>query len=182
MEEVRGFVGQLLEIDGYYQDTMGSAYGTEIWGAGQFLAERPLKWELSQFAWRGSRLVGFWIASRTSLLVCQIHRVAVEASHRRTGIAQALYTQFSTAATRLGLREATLEVTNANREAIGFYGRQGFGALDGEALARYAAEKGRAAIVRQSLLVEPSGVSCLVMRRSFDDGAASEEKGVKDQA
>jgi ribosomal protein S18 acetylase RimI-like enzyme len=97
--------------------------------------------------------------------------VAVEASHRRIGIAQALGKEFAGTAMRLGLREATLEVTNANRQAIRFYSGQGFAALEGEALARYVAEKARAATVRQNQLIEPGGASFLVMRLTIEAGS-----------
>lgn len=170
-EEMAGFLPQVLEIDRHYQETMGPAYGSDPWDREQFLADRPMKWTLSQFAWSGDRLAGFWIASRTSLSRCQIHRVAVRASYRGIGVAQALWGHFVDSARTLGLREATLEVACSNQEAIKFYADRGFAAMEGEGLAQYLAEKGRAAIVRQDRLVEPDGASFLVMQ--YNVGAGS---------
>lgn len=170
-EEIAGFLPQLLEIDSYYQETMGPAYGSDPWDREQFLVDRPMKWALSQFAWIGDRLAGFWFASRTSLSRCQVHRVAVRASHRGFGVAQALWVHFVDSARALGLREASLEVACSNQEAIKFYADRGFAAVEGEGLVQYLAEKGRVAIVRQNRLVEPGGASFLVMQCNVEAGS-----------
>lgn len=170
-EEAGGFLPQLLEIDSHYQKTMGPAYGSDPWGRAQFLADRPMKWALSQFAWSGDRLAGFWIASRTSPSRCQVHRVAVRESHRGLGVAQALAMHFVDTAQALGLREAMLEVACSNQEAIKFYADRGFAAVEGEGLVQYLAEKGRVAIVRQNRLVEPAGAAFQVMLAKIEAGS-----------
>lgn len=163
-EEMAELLSQLLEIDRHYQETMGPAYGSDPWDHEQFMADRPMKWTLSQFAWIGDRLAGFWVASRTNPSRCQIHRVAVRAAHRGVGVAQVLWVHFVDSARALGLREARLEVACSNQEAIKFYADRGFVAIEGEELVQYLAKKERVVIVRQNRLVEPDGASFLVMQ------------------
>lgn len=58
----------------------------EKWAASHFLLDLPGKWEYSTLAFSGDELVGFAIFSYKNQVV-HLHRIAVDDSFRRLGIA-----------------------------------------------------------------------------------------------
>lgn len=97
----------------------------EAWDDGHFRNELPDKWVCSAIAERSGEAVGFVIASRKVTSV-HIHRIAVVASLRGTGLGTALLQYVAACALDLGFESVTLRVAKENRLAVALYERRGF--------------------------------------------------------
>jgi ribosomal-protein-alanine N-acetyltransferase len=74
-------------------------------------------------------LVGYAAASIVSD-VAELQRIAVAATHRRTGVASALLTRVEDEARARHVDRLLLEVREDNRVACAFYAARGFGEID----------------------------------------------------
>ena len=136
-------VEDLVTLDGAMVGELGEAYSHEAWGRGHFLRELPGKWALSHLVEDAQgTVVGFWIAS-TSRSDAHTHRVAVAKTHRRSGVARALFAAVRGAAAELGCGRLTLTVGRSNDGAARFYEALGFERLCGAALATFAEGRAR---------------------------------------
>jgi serine O-acetyltransferase len=113
---------------GCMDDLLAIDAGTdgERWGPEHFLSERPGKWVCSRWAVsEEGRPVGFAIASIKDDAV-HVHRVAVDARHRRKGLGVALLRAVAEGGEKLRLARMTLKVSRTNEDAILFYRRLNF--------------------------------------------------------
>lgn len=74
-------------------------------------------------------LVGYAAASIVAD-VAELQRIAVAATHRRTGVASALLTRVEAEARARHVDRLLLEVREDNRAACAFYAARGFGEID----------------------------------------------------
>lgn len=105
---------RLLELD---RGTPG-----EPWDATHWLADLPVKWELSRVAVTPAGICGFIVASRKRMTV-HIHRVAVSPASRGRGIGAALVAAIAGAAPDVPL---SLKVEPTNVAALSLYDALGF--------------------------------------------------------
>lgn len=117
---VRAHLPALLRLDA---DTPG-----EPWHAEHWLADAPWKWRLSRLVLDGARPVGFLVASRKPDAL-HVHRIAVDASMRRRGIAEALIRALAERALRERVDALSLKVQETNEPARALYARLGFRAI-----------------------------------------------------
>lgn len=97
------------------------------WSENQFLANLPLKWELSLVAKLDERVIGFLLASKKDA-GAHIHRFVVSKEERGHGVGSNLLKHFhKLLATRNDIRPIiTLKVECLNEDAIRFYKANGF--------------------------------------------------------
>jgi [ribosomal protein S18]-alanine N-acetyltransferase len=81
--------------------------------------------------------------------VAELQRIAVAATHRRTGVASALLRHVEQEAVRRHADRMLLEVRDDNRGALAFYARQGFIELDRRP--RYYADGTTAIVLARTL-------------------------------
>lgn len=100
----------------------------EDWTPEHLLVERGQKWRLSLVAQRHEGPVGYAILSCTDEATHHLHRLAVAASQRRSGIGRRLMETVMERARKEGAA-VTLKVFRSNDGAIDFYSSLGFETL-----------------------------------------------------
>jgi ribosomal-protein-alanine N-acetyltransferase len=118
--QVHAHLPALLRLDA---ETPG-----EPWRAEHWLADAPWKWRLSRLVLDGARPVGFLVASRKPDAL-HVHRIAVDASMRRRGIAETLIRALAERALRERVEALSLKVQETNEPALALYARLGFRAV-----------------------------------------------------
>jgi ribosomal-protein-alanine N-acetyltransferase len=94
------------------------------------------------------RVVGHAVASLVAE-IAELQRIAVDASHRRAGVATALVDEVVALAARSGADRLLLEVREDNLEALRFYAARDFVEVDRRA--RYYADGTTAVVLRRGL-------------------------------
>ena len=100
----------------------------EPWRAEHWLADAPWKWRLSRLVLDGARPVAFLVASRKPDAL-HVHRIAVDATMRRRGIAETLIRALAERALRERVESLSLKVLETNEPALALYARLGFRAV-----------------------------------------------------
>ena len=101
----------------------------------------------------GGKVVGHAVVS-TAGNIAELQRIAVDAAHRRSGIASALLAGVLEVAGRTEADRLLLEVREDNRAALAFYARSGFTEIDRRP--RYFAD-GATAVVLQHAGIRGTG-------------------------
>ena len=141
-----------LELDAFPQDAWTVAYLDEILG-GRIPGAELLVAELD------GTVVGHAIAS-TVFEVAELQRIAVDAGHRRHGVARTLLAAVVDRAARAGAERLLLEVRDTNAAALGLYAATDFTELDRRP--RYYSD----------------GTTAVVLELTLPDlGAAAEQSG-----
>jgi ribosomal-protein-alanine N-acetyltransferase len=96
----------------------------------------------------GVEVVGHAVVS-TAGDIAELQRIAVDAAHRRNGVASALLAGVLDVAGRTEADRLLLEVREDNRAALAFYARSGFTEVDRRP--RYFADGGTAVVLRLGL-------------------------------
>jgi len=97
----------------------------------------------------GGRVVGHAVASVVADLA-ELQRIAVDAEHRRRGLAAALLNEVVAFAVRHGAERLLLEVRENNEAALAFYAAHGFVEVDRRP--RYYRDGSDAVVLQRSLV------------------------------
>ena len=131
--------------------------GADAWSPG--LVAAGVAEELPTVSWFvvevDGEVVGYAAASIVAD-IAELQRIAVDATHRRGGLARALLAEVCAAARDEGADRVLLEVREDNAGALGFYADQGFVEIDRRR--RYYGD-GATAIVLRLPLVTGCGAS-----------------------
>lgn len=121
---------------GYRVRQMGSADADAVWSLARRVPEAA-QWPRADFGRAAENAFDSWVAERNALIVgflisrrmaeeAEVLNLAIEAEHRRRGLARAMLDAALEEARRAGARQAFLEVRASNTPAIAFYETAGF--------------------------------------------------------
>ena len=123
-------------------------FGVDAWSEGSVAEELSGPGRLALVAEDGGTVVGYAVVLLGDDLV-DLQRIAVAASHRRTGLASRLLGDLQSAARARGANRMLLEVSAANEGALAFYAAHGFVEIDRRR--RYYRDGTDAVVLRSSL-------------------------------
>jgi GNAT superfamily N-acetyltransferase len=126
-------LSEVLAIEKAAQQSLGSVYSDERWGAEEFLRDLPGKWTFSAAALLAGKVQGFWIASVKGDVV-HSHRGCVSLVWRGRGVGRALVEFVREAARRDHKTMLTLSLPVTNESSIRLHERLGFSRARGDEL------------------------------------------------
>ncbi|MCC7490818.1 MAG: GNAT family N-acetyltransferase [Fimbriimonadaceae bacterium] len=138
----KAWIDDLLTLEQTLRATAGETYAPEGWTAGQFLSERPAKWQLSQVIRTDQALLAFVIASAPDPATGHLHRVGVRPDCQRHGLFRRCCGATVAAARELGLQRLTCTLTAANTRMAAALEQLGWQRFDAAGLTDFAAAHG----------------------------------------
>jgi ribosomal protein S18 acetylase RimI-like enzyme len=150
-------------------DDLRTDYADEPWTDANFDYPLPGKFDLSFVVSRGSRVLGFWIASERVAGEAHTHRVAVDPSSRNGVLSRRLFCAFWRAAiTRASVRRMTVEVGANNIRARAFYETLGFRPASPRETKSYLDARGRSELINGVEIVASGGGRSVAMFRPIE--------------
>jgi ribosomal protein S18 acetylase RimI-like enzyme len=164
-----GLRQQVVALDRRVFDELRMAYADKPWTDANFDYPLPGKADLSFVVSRGSRVLGFWIASERVAGEAHTHRVAVEPSWRNGVLSRRLFCAFWRAAiTRPGVSHMTVELGAENARARLFYETLGFYAASPRETKGYLEARGRNELIDGVEILGAGGGRSIVMLRRVE--------------